>query len=362
MPEDLLSFENSGGLPSPFDYRNVPNEMVASSTPLPETYRLTSADILPIWNQKKIGSCVGHALAKLAQIYFYKKTGRIINFSPRFLYAMAKSLDGYEGEGTYPSLVAKIMKNYGCATEDTCPNDSDLSHEEYVYHRKIENIPQAARDEALQYKIPGYAFVNVSNPEDIKRAIFDGAAIAALYRIGREWWSDEQGSTWDPKRILPIKPPADIVSGHEVVLYGWNDNNFHDLLNSWSIDWANKGKGYLDYEKYKPFFNEAIVIRELPPPVIDELEKLPAKPKYTFKRNMEYGQTSTDIVFLQTVLKAEGLFPVATPSTGYYGEVTRKAVLAFQKKYKLISFFQEITYRGKYAHESTRAKLSVLYS
>lgn len=361
MPsQDTLSFENSGGIPSPFDYRNVPNEMVASSVPLPEDFRL-DVNPFPVWNQKKNGSCVGHALAKLAQIYFYKKTGRVINFSPRFLYAMAKAQDGFAGEGTYPSLVAKIMKNVGCATEETCPNDSDLPHEEYVYHRDINQIPEAAKLEAAQYRIPGYAFVNVSNPEDIKRAIFDGAAIAGLYRIGKEWWSDEQGSTWDPNRILPLKPPAQIVSGHEVVLYGWTDNNFHDLLNSWSIDWAQNGKGYLDYSKYKPFFNEAIVIRELPPPVIEEVQKLPVKPKYTFKRNLSFGETHPDIVLLQWVLKYEGLFPAATPSTGYYGEITRKAVLAFQMKYK-IAPWTWLTSRGRYAHEATRAKLNTLYS
>src|SRR3990167_4893678 len=149
---------NPGGLKSPYDYRQVPLSAVATAIPLLESYK-TDISMLPVWNQKKIGSCVGHAFAKLAQYYWYKKTGKVINFSPRFLYAVAKSLDSYHGEGTYPSLVAKILKDYGCATEELIPNNSDLFHEEYVYGRKLNNIPEAAFKEAEQYKIPGYAFL-----------------------------------------------------------------------------------------------------------------------------------------------------------------------------------------------------------
>ena len=88
----------------------------------------------------------------------------------------------------------------------------------------------------------------------------------------------------------------------------------------------------------------------------------PAKPKHTFKVDMEYGQFSEEIKALQDVLRYEELFPETQESTGWYFEVTRKAVLAFQKKYGLITPFQEFTYRGKYAYQKTRAKLNELYS
>lgn len=359
MPD--LSFENPGGIPSPYDYRNVPNGMIATAIPLPESYKLDIAPF-PIWHQRKLGACVGHALAKAGQIYFYQKTGKVINFSPRFLYAMAKAQDGILEEGTYPSLVAKIFNQVGCATEATCPNDTTLDHETYVYQRLTANIPRAARDEAAQYKIPGYAFVNTQNEDDVKRAIFEGSAIAGLLRIGKEWWTGADGFvTWDEGKILPLLPPASIISGHEIVLYGFDTSNFKDLINSWSSEWAHQGTGWFDYQKYKPYFIEAIVIRDLPAPVIEELKQLPPKPKHTFLVNMELGQKNDEIVFLQQCLKYEGLFPVATPSTGYYGDITRQAVLAFQKKYG-ISPAAQLLYRGRYCYEHTRMKLNQLYA
>ena len=64
-----------GALESPKDYRDVPLSIVASSVPLPEEYQ-TDISMLTMWHQKKNGSCVGHAFAKIVQYYFYKKTGR----------------------------------------------------------------------------------------------------------------------------------------------------------------------------------------------------------------------------------------------------------------------------------------------
>lgn len=353
-------FTNLGGIPSPADYRKVPLSMVASAVPLPESYK-TDISMLPIWHQKKLGACVGHAFAKAAQFYWFKKTGKIVNFSPRFLYAVAKCLDGYALEGTYPSLVAKILNTYGCATEESCPNDTDLDHEAYVYYRNINLIP--GMNEAAAYKIPGYAFLTTSNIDEIKRAIFDGGVFAGLVRIGKEWWTDTEGNvTWEKDKILPLRAPAEVISGHEVVFYGWEKNELYEISNSWSDLWANKGNGNFNITQYLPFFVEGIVIKELPPAVIDEVKRLPTKPKYTFLRDLEYGmRNDADVKMLQDCLKFEGLMPVAIPSTGNYLEETRKAVLAFQKKYKLISWYQEITYKGKYCYSVTRQKLNEIF-
>lgn len=87
----------------------------------------------------------------------------------------------------------------------------------------------------------------------------------------------------------------------------------------------------------------------------------PAKPQYTFKKNLEYGMTDPDIKALQDILKHEGLMPSTIPSTGGYFEQTRKAVLAFQKMNGLITPFQELTYRGKYVYEITRTFLNRKY-
>lgn len=359
-----LEFTNLGAIESEPDYRDVPASAVASALPLPAVYSYKDMDKFPIWHQKKIGSCVGHALAKLMQVYWYQQTGEVVNFSPRWLYALAKCLDDYPFEGTYPPLMANIMKKYGCATEATVPNNSDLLHEEYVYGRKIDNLPKEAFDEAAKYKIPGYAFVDVKNPEDVKRALYEHGAMAALFRIGKEWWTSESGvSSWSSKDIDPLRPPAVIISGHEVILYGYNESSFYHLSNSWSSLWNTAGNGTIGITNYMPFFNSGIVIVNLPPPIKEEIERLPKKPQHTFSINLEYGmRNNPEVVALQDILKYEGLMPAHIPSTGNYLEETRKAVLAYQKKYKLITVYQELVYRGKYCYEITRKSLNSKYA
>lgn len=54
-----------------------------------------------------------------------------------------------------------------------------------------------------------------------------------------------------------------------------------------------------------------------------------------FTNQMKYGQTSHDVKRLQQYLAAKGLFPSNVNKTGYYGNVTAQAVLAFQIRYNV---------------------------
>lgn len=45
---------------------------------------------------------------------------------------------------------------------------------------------------------------------------------------------------------------------------------------------------------------------------------------------LSYGSTGNDVVYLQDLLKSAGYFPYDVRSTGYYGDITRNAVLDYQ--------------------------------
>lgn len=55
----------------------------------------------------------------------------------------------------------------------------------------------------------------------------------------------------------------------------------------------------------------------------------PPKPQFIFNTPLKYGESSLGVKNLQDALKFFNYFPKIT-STGYYGEITRKAVLAWQ--------------------------------
>ncbi len=69
------------------------------------------------------------------------------------------------------------------------------------------------------------------------------------------------------------------------------------------------------------------------PYIIDPL----IAPIAPFNTNMYFGQTSDDIKRLQGILRRLGYFKYPT-DTGFYGNMTQQAVLAFQKDKRIITF------------------------
>ena len=140
-----ISFDqyNFGATESPKDYRDIGLADVLAPVTLPNTYSLDVSN-LPVWYQKKIGSCGGHAVGKYGQKLEEIESKEVVTTSARFSYALAKCVDGYPDEGTYLRVLMKNAQKYGFATEMTVPNNCDLTHEEYVYNRRLDNIPKEA--------------------------------------------------------------------------------------------------------------------------------------------------------------------------------------------------------------------------
>lgn len=357
-----------GAFKSPPDYRDLPASAVLGTTPLPDKYML-DIETLPRWNQKLIGSCTGHAGGKLKQYLDFKELNMIAALSPRFLYAMAKCEDGFGPEGTYPRLIAKTLKNYGCATEKTVPNNCDLTHEEYVYKRKRENIPKEAFDEAREFKIEGYAFPSAKDAEELKRSIKEKGGAMLLMRIGKEWWSP----TYYAADLTPLKPPANVVSGHEIFLCGYeqvgNRTKFF-ILNSWGEQWADSGTAWFWFDEQKSFIEEAITFTDIPNEVAKQLSVLPTKEsfRHSFNLPLKRGEQNKEVIALQTALMIEGLFSsdlygelLRDGELGFYGASTAGALLAFQLKYKVAPVNELLMLKGETFGPKTRAKMTQIY-
>lgn len=368
----IISF---GAFPSPYDYRDIP---IAAVSPVATAYpasHFVDVTALPVWYQRKIGACVGHAAAKYKQKLDHLETGTIIALSARFLYALAKCRDKYAGEGTYPRLVAQILKDHGCATEATVPNDTNLDHESYVYGRAEARIPAAAWKDAEPFKIGGYAFANVKDAGELKSAIINHSGAMLLMRLGEEWWKKSNGvSSWLAKDIVPLRAPKSIVGGHEVYLYGYEDviengktrTKFY-IFNSWSADWGDKGTAYFYHDEYSPWLDEAITLVDVPNEIKDQLKKLPTKEdfRFNFKKELKKGQTNADVTALQTALMIDGTFSrdlfatlLKDNALGYYGTTTAKALYDYQVKYKVAPLVELNSLKGGVCGPKTRAHLN----
>jgi hypothetical protein len=67
--------------------------------------------------------------------------------------------------------------------------------------------------------------------------------------------------------------------------------------------------------------------------VLQPVVSAPVSPivKHTFLKDIELGDRNPEVVFLQDRLKQLGYFPLNVASTGFYGNITKTAVAAFQK-------------------------------
>lgn len=378
----VISF---GAVPSPYDYRDVPVSAIANvGEAFPKKFFIDTKG-LPVWHQMKNGSCVGHAFGKYKQKLDQIETDKVIQLSPRFLYALAKCRDGYTGEGTYPRLVASILKDHGCATEETVPNKSELAHEVYVYNRNERNIPgwnadpKKAWPDAAPYKIGGYAFANPKNINELKATIINFNGAALLMRVGKEWYTNSKGkSSWAEKDVVPLRAPKEIVGGHEVWLYGYEDvteggkarTKFY-IFNSWSDDWGANGMAYFYHDEYAPWLDEAITMVDLPNNIKDQLKQLPdAKTfRYNFRRDLAVGSRGDDVVALQSALMIAGTFDrdlyselLQNDELGYYGETTAKALYDYQMKYLVAPLAEIEALQGTKFGPKTRTHINYRFN
>jgi hypothetical protein len=242
----MQEFLNSGVIFSPYDerdYQYLPS--VGSPEILPVTYK-TDTSMFPVWMQHNEPSCVSHSIARLMQIYWYKKTGKIINFSPRFLHAYtAPGMATTDGRD--PRIIAKTACNIGCCTEELLPNDTTLDNATYM------NVPitQAMLDEAAQYKMPPFYMVPIDS-YSIRHAIYHKGGVALCFKVGKEMWTAPNGQTsWNPADINPLRAPQVVVSGHEMVGEHWN-GTLDGIENSWSTGWNEGGYGEYNLTNYQP--------------------------------------------------------------------------------------------------------------
>lgn len=116
-------------------------------------------DVIPKltrFNQRNIPACVAHATVSMMQIEWYRRTGKIINFSPRFLDIISWDDNLDINDGRDPNVVMNLAITVGCCTEDLLPNDTTLPIEQY---RDKNLITKAMYDEAAKYRLANLGLV-----------------------------------------------------------------------------------------------------------------------------------------------------------------------------------------------------------
>lgn len=161
-------------------------------------------------------------------------------FSPRFIYAMCKKLDGFPNiEGSKIAWAMRVRKGYGRCENEYFPHDNKLSHEEYI---KIPDDYRIYRN-AHNFRISFYHKVYSVN--DIKRAMkYCSAIVYISIKIYKDFYFPEEGRIKLPKKTDEKK------GVHSIPIIGLKKDSFI-IVNSWGKNWGDNGIGYLPFKYLK---------------------------------------------------------------------------------------------------------------
>jgi len=298
----------------------------------------------PIFSQNGSGSCVAQTIAKLLGVENYLEERLFVLFSAGDIYSQRKN---YPSEGMWFKDGMEIGYKLGAVLEQLMPSQRKTEAELNSYRNKRTPLMK-------EIALPGKGGNYLALPFDfdiIAQEIQKGKAVCLGFRFNSGDWSSgevmtRKGGTY-----------GHAVAGVDFCL--WNGKKGIIFDNSWGEDWGFQGQGIITedksegiigawyYEDLKNTWREELVI---------------PKPKYQFEKDLVYGMKNNDVIMLQNCLKYEELFPVNQISTGYYGNITAKAVYQFQIKYQ-VAFQEELdALQGRRVGPATRNKLNQLFA
>ena len=203
-----------GRRPDPPDPRDHPLERyLAAPAPLPATYVGAKPKVL---DQGQTPHCVGFSGAAVRAVEERRDEKRTLTFDGDDLYALAKLIDGYPGDGTDIRSAAKQCQKVGAL---------------------VKTSPVVAE---VGLRRPIAAYARLSNFTDVKSAI---RAYGAAW-CGSSWYD----SWFHPRADGTLPQPDAMAGGHAYALLGWSDKRgaFH-AQNSWGTSWGVGGRFWLPY-------------------------------------------------------------------------------------------------------------------
>lgn len=321
------------------DYKH---EELFSASPV-EWKEKTEFRSFPIRNQDGSSMCVAFATAKCLGVNNKNEKGEYVTLSPRDIYTQRAS----SGQGMWIQDAGNIVKKAGATLEALMPSENINETQANVSSDRTDESKKLA----LEYRASSYVFIQNSPTvmDDIAQIIDKGYTVLYTTRFTTAEWTDTP----------TIKVPTqDAPYFHAVTVTDYfikNGEKYLVIEDSWGQAYGNNGRRFLS-ETWVRARTTGIMY------FIDWKFEPTVKPRFTFNKVMLYGQKSTDIAKLQDVLKFEGLISTTQESTGYYGEITRKAVLAFQRKYKVADEAELVALNGKRCGLKTLTTLNKYYS
>jgi len=164
-------------------------------------------------------------------------------------YVRSRQLEGtYNNDptiGCWPITALRIDRGWGNPGEERWP-----------YNGSAESWPpkEPAHIDRYAKEFRRFAYQRIRSVDECKEAIFKQSSIMVSVDITKSWFNAINGE-------IPLpKTENEIIAGHGFLMIGYDDHTKKfRFVNSWGVDWGDKGYGYLPYEYFELFLTEAWV-------------------------------------------------------------------------------------------------------
>lgn len=299
---------------------------------------------IPVKDQNGSSSCGGQAWGYYGEVKEAIATKTFEERSAKFIYSQTFYPNGGGSTGRDNCI---LVTKQGWGLESLTVSYENGKPPSEAFMTRPQDITDKARIEAKKALALSYANVAI-DIDSIAQAVKENDGVVILIE-------GSNNGTW--LKPFPNPPVAGqsiwrhwIYVGKAKMIDGKKHIGF---INSWGQQVGINGWQWVG-ESYMGNILSVWTLVFKPEEPVNEFH-------HVFKTTMKLGEQSSEVADLQRALQINGTFPKEVKCTGYYGDVTRRAVLNFQIKYQIASLSELYGLNGTNVGPKTRAKLNELF-
>lgn len=298
-------------------------EIVASVAPVVWTEKPSlSWRKFPIFNQDGSGSCVAQTMAKIMGVMYWLKNGVYVHFSATHIYQRRAN----KPQGGMAGVDAFEIARKGATLEVLTPSQdmTDVQMDNIKIEKYKEDVGEV-------FKLGNYVVGPVRDLETIASIIQQtGKAVMVWYYFTYPEWTDVPQVLENNLDLGGNRTVRHSVAAVDFTLY--QGKKCLIIEDSWGPNYGKGGQRIIteDFHKARNWF--------VAHPMNFKFEEGVEPPVLVkkFTRNMKIGDRHEEVRELQVFLKALGFYPTNSAATGYFGTVTKSAVIKFQLSRSLV--------------------------
>lgn len=293
------------------------DEIVTSIAPVKWTEKIsTSWRKFPIFNQDGSGSCVAQTMAKIMGIMYYLKNGVYVHFSATHIYQRRAN----KPAGGMAGVDAFEIARKGATLEVLTPSQdmTDVQMDNIKIEKYKEDVGEV-------FKLGQYIVGPIKDLETVASIIQEtGKGVMVWYYFKHNEWTDVPEVKDSTLNLYAATTSRHSVTAVDFTLY--QGKKCLIIEDSWGPNFGKGGQRIIteDFHRDRNWFTAHPMSFKFEDTVI------PPVNIYTFTKSMKFGDSNSEVSELQTFLKKNGFYPANIAVTGYFGNVTKKSVIAFQ--------------------------------